>query len=267
MARVQIFRKHVAGSDIKESGLQPWCRYYYNMFMGGVDIADQLNACYQSMHRAKNYFWRRVFEQKLMQSCTNAWLLYQWWLPDMIRSVNAAIERAEERMIVEGGSTDVETLLEDLRQELVRLEALAKQTRCQWLRALSMELMSSCKWGRSEKGGKRTRTTLSTPKKVSINGLLKTGRLVQLVSTQRLSCESRLCASRTTPVRGREKRLRGRKVTTACLCKSCSEIGGVVMCKECYDDEERHLSAFTFAASPKQDGTPRERPELKFCKA
>lgn len=172
----------------------------------------------------------------------------------------------EERLIVEGGCTEVEQLLEDLREELVRLEAIAKQTRRQWPRALSIKLMSACKWGRTEKEGKRTRPPLATPKKVSIDGLLKTGRLVQLVATQRLFCESRLCASRTTPVRGREKHLRGRKVSTACLCKSCSEIGGVMMCKECYD-KNKHLSAFTFAMSPKQDGTPRERPELKFCKA
>ena len=124
-----------------------------------------------------------------------------------------------------------------------------------------------CRKGCSAKGGKRSRATPATPKMVSIKGVMTSGSLAKLAATQRLCCESRLCASRTKPVRGREKRLRGKKVTTVCLCLPCSKIGGVVMCKECLGDEKKHLSAFKFAASPKEDGTLRDRPELKFCKA
>lgn len=101
-------------------------------------------------------------------------------------------------------------------------------------------------------------------KSITTNGLLMTGKLAQL-SMQRIDCESRLCASRTTPVCGRTDGLRGRRVTTACLCKTCSEIGGVVMCEQCYRDKEKHSSAFQYAASPKKGGDPRNRVRLKFC--
>lgn len=104
----------------------------------------------------------------------------------------------------------------------------------------------------------------ATAKAVTTKGLLMTGKLAQL-SMQRFDCESRLCASRTTPVSGRTDGLRGRRVTTACLCKPCAEIGGVVMCEQCYRDKKKHLSAFQFAASPNGGGKPRVRAQLKFC--
>ena len=44
--------------------------------MGGADKADQYNSFYAFLHRAYWYSWRRVFEQKIQQSITNAWLMF-----------------------------------------------------------------------------------------------------------------------------------------------------------------------------------------------
>ncbi|CAN0319471.1 unnamed protein product, partial [Ectocarpus sp. 6 AP-2014] len=45
------YSKHVAGQAKKADGFQPWCRFHFNKFMGGVDISDQHNGAYQTQHR------------------------------------------------------------------------------------------------------------------------------------------------------------------------------------------------------------------------
>ncbi|CAN0129376.1 unnamed protein product, partial [Scytosiphon promiscuus] len=69
-------RSKNAAGGAKELLWQPACRFDYNKHMGGVDKADQLIGYYLTHHRAYSYFWRRVFEQKLLQACCNAWLVF-----------------------------------------------------------------------------------------------------------------------------------------------------------------------------------------------
>ena len=120
----------------------------------------------------------------------------------------------------EGGDcADIKAILDGLREELARLETLGKQRRCQWLRVLSIELMSMCRKGCSAKWGKRSRATPETPKMVSIKGVMTSGSLAKLAATQRLCCESRLCASRTKPVRGQKRVSAARRSPPpACAC-------------------------------------------------
>ncbi|CAM9197944.1 unnamed protein product [Laminaria digitata] len=132
---------------------------------------------------------------------------------------------------------------------------------------MSSTKSSSSTLGSPAKGGKPSRSKTPKPKKISTKGLRKTSHLEMLVGTQRLCCESRLCAARTTPIRGGDNKcLRSAKVTSACRCIPCSKVGGVVMCRDCYHDRKKHLSALQYAVSPRKDGTPRDRPELKFRK-
>ncbi|CAN0297390.1 unnamed protein product, partial [Pylaiella littoralis] len=129
----------------KETLWQPLCRLAYNTFMG-VDLADQLNGYYLTLHKAYNYFWRRVFEQKLMQACSNAWLLYKWWLADMLVQVNEEITKVEKGGYAEG--TPERLQLQALENEQADLRKLQNKKRAQWLRALAMHLIAQSTLGR-----------------------------------------------------------------------------------------------------------------------
>ena len=251
----------------KMDGFQPWCRYHYNKYMSGVDIADQHNGTYQSTHRAVNYFWRRVFEQKLMQACTNAWLLFRWWLVDLRRQVVAEIKKLKDKP---GVAADDDVLrIARLQAALERLDAVANQSRAQWLRALSTYLMSMCKMGHANRG-KRKKSVPSAvaaeavAKAKSKRSLVKDFHLSSLAAGQRFCCECKECSNRVNPKPARKKVVkasagslvgkkanksygRGKKVGFACRCSVCSEVGGVVMCFECYSDRDKHASAFESA--------------------
>jgi len=92
--------------------------------MEGVDAAHQLNGYSSTLHKAKNCFWRGVFEQKLMQPCTNAWLLFRWWLHSIVTRVNAEIKLLKSRSIAPGDGTAEGALLTGLKAELRDLQAL-----------------------------------------------------------------------------------------------------------------------------------------------
>ena len=59
--------------------VQPVARYDYVMKMLGVDVADQRLGAHAHVHKPMTYFWRRVFDQKLAQAISNAYLLYAKW--------------------------------------------------------------------------------------------------------------------------------------------------------------------------------------------
>ena len=56
-------------------GIQPYLRFIYVKYMGGVDLADQYLMSHFHQHRPQTYFWRRVFDQKFAQATSNAYLL------------------------------------------------------------------------------------------------------------------------------------------------------------------------------------------------
>lgn len=49
---------------------------FYNEFMGGVDLSDQLGTCYE-VDRKSNKWWKKVFYRLLMTSIVNAHVVHQ----------------------------------------------------------------------------------------------------------------------------------------------------------------------------------------------
>lgn len=97
-----------------------------------------------------NYFWRRVFEQKRMQTCTNAGLVHQWWLREMIPCVQAAIDARESRVANATRGVTCRFLERNgwsWRHLPSRRGSSGKGPCC------SMELMPVCCKGNSAKGG------------------------------------------------------------------------------------------------------------------
>ena len=134
---------------------QPCSRRDYNKYIEGVDTADPLNGYYSTLHKAKNYLWRGVFEQKLMQAWTNAWLLFRWWLQAIVARANVEVELLGSRSVAPGDGTAEGALLAGLKAELRDLQALRRRNRAQWMQALSAHLMKQCAEGK--RGGRRKR--------------------------------------------------------------------------------------------------------------
>lgn len=139
-----------------------------------------------------------------------------------------------------------------LRGELQRLDALSKQTRAQWLRALSAHLMSMCQLGHAQRGNRKNpppqRQRAGANPKFKRSGGPGGVHLRQLAEGQRLYCESKLCSSRANPkpaskgAKGKQS-ARGKRVRFACKCTECAKFEGVVMCFDCHSNEAKHKSA------------------------
>lgn len=226
---------------------QPFCRFDYNKYMVGVDLADQFNGYYLTMHKARNYFWRRVFEQKLMQACTNAWLLFKWWLDDIIGKVKAEIKTLEDAGHVEGGTTAESVLLGRLKKELQHLKKLHKKTRAQWMRALATYLMSRSHEGCAARGGRRKRGGVPAFRRA--RDRLEHYR--RLPGRTRKHCASPNCTGSATPRAGPVKRQRSARVSHACFCESCEAVGGVAICTVCHGCDDSHAAAYARVASRK----------------
>lgn len=110
------------------------------------------------------------------------------------------------------------------------------------MRALSMHLMSQCQVGDSGKG--KRKQSSPTPQ-VSKEGCADAH--LEKLKGQRLHCESLKCSNRHTKNSNGKVTSRGRKVGTACRCSACQDVGGVVMCDECYRDQDKHTPAFQAA--------------------
>ncbi|CAN0040794.1 unnamed protein product [Pylaiella littoralis] len=202
-----------------------------------------------------NYFWRRVFEQKLMQAYTNAWLLLRWWLDDVQSKLKAEIDRLEAGGAAKRDGTADGLLVGQLKEESKAFEALAKQSRAQWMRALSVHLMSSSRLGNLVRGRRALRKfgPIRTLKQRSADRTPLARR-----DGQRFTCEAKNCSARLSTKPNR-KYTRGKKVGTACRCKVCKKVanGGVAMSHECYNTPAKHKSALESAQT-----TGRKRLEL-----
>lgn len=232
---------------------QPICRFDYNKYMGGVDLADQFIGYYLTMHKAKNYFWRRVFEQKLMQACTNAWLLFTWWLKDMVDKVEAEIKILKDAGHVVGGNTAESVLL-------AKLKKLRSRARVQWLRALSRYLMAKCHEGCAARGGRRKRAGPAAFKMAK--GRLEHYRL--LPGETRPYCASPKSTGSLASRSGQVKRTRSARVSGGCFCESCKEVGGVPICRACHGHDDSHAAAYARVAQKKHKAarsTKRPLPE------
>lgn len=227
--------------------------------MGGVDIADQYNGYYQIQHRSISYFWRRVFEQKLAQAASNAWLLFVLWITETIKMIKDEIEVSEEAGHKAEDQTDEGSQLKALALELDDFKALKRKKRADWMRSLSKHLMSHSTQGCTARGGRRRRSSAVPIPKVERR---QNRRPEPTGVASRHHCECPDCSGSPNPRPGVNKRPRGAKVSTACFCEPCASVGGVVICKVCYASEAKHEAAFNRASADNERGGARKRRKL-----
>ena len=79
-------------------GIQPYLRFIYVKYMGGVDLADQYLMSHSHEHRPQTFFWRRVFDQKFAQATSNAYLLFAKWAEDLLAECKIEIRERTTAM-------------------------------------------------------------------------------------------------------------------------------------------------------------------------
>lgn len=214
-------RKRAKGNRDKVIGRQPPARLDYNANMGGVDTNDQYNSTYKSQHRPRNFFWRRVFDHFLFVAVTNAYLLYRTWATGIVKQAESELARlpdgGDNSDVVQDGPS-VGLTRGNLRDILVKARKLARKDRAEWVRELSIALMSHC-----TRGNPRVNTTPPPPPRAA-----------------NAKWEKPFRCSRECNKNGCNVMTRG-----ACRCWTCTANGmsGVVICGECFRDEEKHKAA------------------------
>ena len=131
-----------------EARTQPGMRVAYGGNMGGVDTADQQNGSHTHDHKSYNNHWRRVFEQKIEQSLTNAYLLFKKHLARLKFEAGNRLDDSDE-------STKCK-----LDRAIRELDRLAKLERADWDELLCTALMAMCNAGSERTGGKQVRPHL-----------------------------------------------------------------------------------------------------------
>ena len=209
-ARVVLSRLTAKGYNGKALDLhQPWMRMDYVLKMGGVDLADQQNGSHTHDHKSYTNFWRRVFDAKIEQALTNAFLMFRKWVQLLIREV-------EDRMKVAAGDT-----LEELDRASTALARLSNVERAVWDEAMATFLMKKCNVAKPNKGGRPpvSEKNPAGPKWGSVT--LKNGR----------KCLKPGCTTRSQ---------------NGCTCQEfCTRGGdsGVLMCQKCWLDPTSHEEA------------------------
>lgn len=182
-------------------------RFDYVRWMGGVDSADQQNGSHTHDHKAYANFWRRMFDAKIEQALTNAFLIFRKWVQLLIREVEARM------LTVAGGG------LQELDKASTELTRLAKVERAVWDEEMSTMLMAKCNVGSLNKGGRCKKQPDRKAKWGSVT--LKGAR----------SCMNYECTKRTTK---------------GCTCEAFCTQGdesGVLMCQTCFFDPKSHEQA------------------------
>lgn len=209
----------------------------YTGGMGGVDVADQRLTAHAHVHKPMTYFWRRVFDQKLQQAISNAYLLFLMWAEVLLAQCKAVLaERREgghaagsaagaaEQM---GGGGDLTVAeLEELSAGLARM---IKTERVDWDTRLACILMAKCGVGHKNKGGRRTYKEVPL---YDSNG----AKSVKV-------CRGGTCVKGDDPTaRYKSKRTRG-----VCWCSICSnglgKMRAVHLCKQCRASTQGHVAA------------------------
>jgi len=183
----------------------------YVKFMGGVDSADQQNGSLAHDHKSVTNHWRRVFDAKIEQALTNAFLLFRKWVQLLLQEVDIRL--------AECSVEDIE-IFEKAKKELTRL---SKLERCDWSQGMAEMLMGRCQIGNVGKGGRRLGKKTAVSSWGSIR--LETAR----------QCMNPQCKARSTK---------------GCACDKYCTKGmdyGVLMCQKCNKDDRKHaLAAWTY---------------------
>ena len=70
---------------------------FYNKFMGGVDLSDQLIGYHRILRQTKKY-WKTLFYHLLEISLTNAFILHKWLI--MMKGGSAPTNRSFRDQVV-----------------------------------------------------------------------------------------------------------------------------------------------------------------------
>ena len=117
-------------------------RMDYVKFMGGVDTADQQNGSLSHDHKSVTNDWRRVYDAKIEQALTNAFLLFRKWVQHLLQEVDI---RLAECFIEK---------IEMFEKAKTELTGLSKLERCDWSQDMAEMLMGRCQIGNVGKGGR-----------------------------------------------------------------------------------------------------------------
>ncbi|CAN0417742.1 unnamed protein product [Pylaiella littoralis] len=132
---------------------QPIARADYVRNMGGVDVADQRLSSHDHVHKPMTFFWRRVFDQKLQQAISNAYLFFLMWAEVLLAQCKVMLaERAEGSDAAESDLT-----VEELEEFISGLVKMMRTDRKTWDTRLACLLMVKCSVGHENKGARRTR--------------------------------------------------------------------------------------------------------------
>lgn len=236
----------MAGTNgVKVNGWQPLARFDYVTGMGGVDVADQRLLSHMHSHKPMTFFWRRVFDQKLHQAISNAFLIYLAWLDVLIARVNLLLASnpganggsgesagggVQSGEAAEGGGEDAPLSKAELTEFASLIGKLRKMERATWDRKLSIHLMSMCNIGHPDQGGRRT-TQQSTREKYD-SSAAKNGRLCWGSEGCKAKGDGTFVRVKTEGV---------------CWCHTCTKGQGVAkavyLCRACSLKPEAHVFA------------------------
>ena len=79
---VEVAMKRPKGSRDKQPLLCPSCVSDYNMYMGGVDLADQYISYYSLTQRRTLKWWKKVFWRMIDISILNSWIIFRTNFPE-----------------------------------------------------------------------------------------------------------------------------------------------------------------------------------------
>lgn len=224
---------------------QPLARLEYVLYMGGVDVADQRLGAHQHDHKPRTYFWRRVFDQKVAQAISNAYLLYRAWAQGLVTDCAAAVAAYGEEGAGLGagggaggeGGEECDLTMEELVDFGDLLAKSLKMDRVVWDQRLSRHLMALCNVGHVNKGARR-----DPPVVESYDGAG--------------AKKARVCASGVCPPKSNTRnKYSGARTLGVCWCNVCTGNKGkdraLHLCKKCRNSPPAHFAAAAAADKKK----------------
>ena len=221
--------------------------------MGGADKADQYNSFYAFLHRAYWYFWRRVFEQKIQQSITNAWLMFVAWRQSLdfsgvvITDSDRDVVRAElaEQASVAAGEVDAADVDKEIRARFeTAVKYVCNVNRRRWTEDVYAHLITFCQEGSVPPSRKTSRVGKQNEVEQNDGGGSLEGDVGAMSGPQLQAIQTRRRCSNSNCQPTSHRAKDGSKATTyeACGCLLCGP-EGVPMCKTCFNTSHDEIAA------------------------
>ncbi|CAN0248363.1 unnamed protein product [Pylaiella littoralis] len=188
------------------------------------------------------YFWRRVFDQKLQQAISNAYLLFCTWAELLHAQCKVIlVSRTEGGDAASAGATaeSDDLTVGELEEFVGHVKYMIKMERAHWDRRLARILMAQCNLGHEDHGARRTRKVVP---QYSSTG-----------ATTAKVCRGGVCRKPA----GSTSLYRSARTHGVCWCGICSDGKGtaraVHLCKKCKESPAAHVAA---AADANRNYTP-----------